>query len=286
MHRFRRRMIALIVTLVLWLQGCLFDWAVAAEGYLRVVYTPPTLTVEAQDVTLQEVLREIGLQAGFTVVDADVPRMRLHVSFTDLTLQEGLRQLLKGENYVLISRKQRREQAAVGTGIEKIVLLGSISSPAVSPESGSSGKARASQGSDTRQSPEPLPSSHSAALSTAAMPSFPDKWGRKHNGRPGQPDSAASLEELLTTHAFAIPQKWLQDRAAEVDSTPIPSLLKRHVDTPSADVGGGTSPSTSPEINEALAITTQMAQRNLKGLLDSLTVATESLRNSLEQQRQ
>jgi hypothetical protein len=253
---------------------------------LRVVYTPPTLTVEAQDVTLQEVLREIGLQAGFTVVGADISRMRLHVSFTDLTLHEGLRQLLKGENYVLISRKQRRAQAAVGTGIEKVVLLGSIPSPAASPESRYSGKAQASQGSDTRQSPAPLTSSHTAALSTASVPSFPDKWGRKYSGQPGQSDSAASLEELLTTHALAIPQKWLQDSAAEVVSTAMPSLLKRTVDTPSADVGDGTSLSTSPEVDEALAITTQMAQRNLKGLIDSLTVATESLRNSLEKQRQ
>ena len=118
------------------------------------------------------------------------------------------------------------------------------------------------------------------------MPSFPDKWGRKYNGQPGQPDSAASLEELLTTHAFAIPQKWLQDSAAEGASTAMPSLLKRTVDTLVEDAGGGRSLSPSPEIAEALALTTQMAQRNLKALIGSLTVATESLRDSLEKQRQ
>ena len=246
MHRLQRPMIVFIVPLLLWLQSCWLDWAVAAEGHLRVVYTPPTLTVEAQDVTLQEVLQEIGLQAGFTVASVDIPRMRLHVSFTDLTLQDGLRQLLKGENYVFISRRQRQAQTAVGTGIEKVVLLGPRSSPVVSPEPRDSGTVQASQGSGTRQGPEPLTSSPTGASSTASMPSFPDKWGRKYNGPPGQPDSAASLEELLTTHAFAIPQKWLQDSATEGVSTAMPSLLKRTVDTLVEDAGGGEISLTFP----------------------------------------
>jgi hypothetical protein len=283
--RLWRSIIALIAPWFLWLQACLPDGAIAAERYLHVVYTPPTLTVEAEGVTLHEVLREIGLKVGFTVVDDNVPRLMLHISFADRPLLESLRQLLKGENYVFISRRQRQDQTIVGAGIEKVVLLGPKSSPTVTSESRDRENVQPTQVSDLHQGPASLPPSPTAISSTASLPSFPDNWGRTYNGHTDQPASATNLEELLTTHALAIQQQ-LEDSGAERGSSAIHYQLKRPGESSSETIGRGTSFLASPEIDEVLTITTQIAQHNLQVLIGGLTGATESLRDSLEQQKQ
>src|SRR5712691_3973579 len=101
--------------------GC---WATAlateAEPRLSVAYEAPRLSVEAQGVSLTEVLREIGAKVGFGVIDGGVLRSPLTLSLKEVTLDAILRQLLAAENYAIVYRS---DESAAGARIEAIVLL-------------------------------------------------------------------------------------------------------------------------------------------------------------------
>src|SRR5262245_59087877 len=73
---------------------------------LRITYAPPSISVEAQGVRLLEVLRNISLKVGFDLEDYGVPDRNLTVSIQEATVEDVLRQLLRGENYGVVYRER------------------------------------------------------------------------------------------------------------------------------------------------------------------------------------
>ena len=85
-------------------------WGLAAErkSDLRVTYSPPRISVEARGVKLREVLRDISSKVGFELTDYGIPDRDLTVSIEEATVEEVLRQLLRGENYGVVYREKDR----------------------------------------------------------------------------------------------------------------------------------------------------------------------------------
>ncbi len=127
MTRRRRHLIVVAATGLLWLGVADPGWGAGGEPQLHVSSHPPQLSVEAQGVSLQQVLQAIGTEVGFTVVDRGGSRAPLTLSLTDATLAEVLRQLLRGENYAILYRGPKAGN--VGGGIDKITLLGPQTAP-------------------------------------------------------------------------------------------------------------------------------------------------------------
>lgn len=124
----RTACVGLAAATLLWLGVSPSEPAAGRERRLSVVYHPPRLSIEARGVSAAEVLREIGTKVGFAVEGTGAGRPGVSVSVQDATLDEVLRQLLLGENYILVYRAQGSGTAL--EAIEKIVLLGTPS-PAV-----------------------------------------------------------------------------------------------------------------------------------------------------------
>src|SRR5262245_46323752 len=76
-----------------------FAQARDAGPRLKVDYVASRLSVDAHDVTLAQVLREIGAKVGFTVVDNRASSALVTVSMQDASVDEVLRQLLRAENH-------------------------------------------------------------------------------------------------------------------------------------------------------------------------------------------
>ena len=108
------------VTILVFLWMVLPRWGLAAErkSDLRVTYSPPRISVEARGVKLREVLRDISSKVGFDLTDHGIPDKDLTVSIEEATVEEVLRQLLRGENYGVVYREKDRT-------ISKVLLLSS-----------------------------------------------------------------------------------------------------------------------------------------------------------------
>src|SRR5436309_8965579 len=98
---------------------CIAGLARAGEGEsaLQVEYNPPWVSVEARGVNLSSVLTEIGAKAGFGVVVASPSSTMITLSIRDASLDDVLRQLLRGESHTVTYR-------AGSNAIDRIVLLG------------------------------------------------------------------------------------------------------------------------------------------------------------------
>ena len=94
----------------------------AAESALTVDPSPSGLTVEAHDVGVEEVLREMGEKLGFTIVAKEAAHPVVNVSIKDATPEEALQQVLRGENYAIVYRRPEGKQTQAGK-IDKILLL-------------------------------------------------------------------------------------------------------------------------------------------------------------------
>lgn len=121
--------------------GVLLGLALSAAGRaeegarrLSVVYDPPRFSVEVRGVGLPEVLREIGAQVGFTVVEAVHSSTMLTLSIKDGPLDKVLQQLLRLENHALLYREQTGAMVPAGGGIDRIVLFGARTSGTLAPE--------------------------------------------------------------------------------------------------------------------------------------------------------
>src|SRR5262245_49318040 len=103
-------------------------WAME-ESAVRVEYTPPYVSVSATEVSLGEILTEIGERVGFTVAleRATSPPPLVTVSIERASLDSALRQLLRTENHTILYR-QGASAAAI---VDRIILLGAPS-PGVS----------------------------------------------------------------------------------------------------------------------------------------------------------
>ena len=97
-------------------------WGSAAErksdSTRDLLLTPPRISVEARGVKLREVLREVSSKVGFDLTDYGIPDKDLTVSIEEATVEDVLRQLLRGENYGVVYREKDK-------AISKVLLFSS-----------------------------------------------------------------------------------------------------------------------------------------------------------------
>src|SRR5262245_12042001 len=82
--------------------------AAERKSDLRVTYRPPHISVEARGAKLRDVLRDVSQKVGFELTDYGIPDRDVTVSIEETTLEELLRQLLRGENYGVVYREKDR----------------------------------------------------------------------------------------------------------------------------------------------------------------------------------
>ena len=224
---------------------------------LSVTYDAPRLSVEAKGVSLQRVLGEIGEKLGFVVVDYGGSDRLLTFSIQDASAEEVLGQLLRGENYAVVYDGQRKE-------IAKVLLL--TSSMQASTGSGNS------QQTDNRQ--ERIVQSQ-AGLTYHSPVSPPSLFGEQK--RPDKAKAEVKVEDIMRAHALS----GLIDPIGMLSGT---ADVPQPFGSPTGSSFSTGAMSTSPppqDIHETLAITTRLAQQNLKALVDGLATASSSLFQSL-----
>jgi hypothetical protein len=255
MNRLGRNLIAVTVASVLGL-GVAFPGAAAErKTELSVIYDAPRLSVEATAVSLQRVLGEIGKKLGFVVVDYGASDRVITFSIQDASTEEVLEQLLRGENYAVIYGGQRKE-------IAKVLLL--TSSMQASTGSGNS------QQTDNRQ--ERIVQSQ-AGLTYHSPVSQPSLFGEQRRADKAE----VRVEDIMKAHALS----GLIDPMGSLSGT---ANLAQPFGSPAGNSFSTGAMSTSPppqDIHETLAITTRLAQQNLKALVDGLATASSSLSQSL-----
>ena len=93
---------------------------VGAESRLRVDYDGSRLSVEAHQVSLVAVLREIGAKVGFTVVETAPSSVTVTFSDREAALDDVLRQLLRAENHTVFYRAGTGRTSQVREAIDRI----------------------------------------------------------------------------------------------------------------------------------------------------------------------
>jgi hypothetical protein len=265
MARIQKCLLAVVAFWLLWLWFANPITAVESERRLHVVYHPPRLSVETQGVSLQEVLRAIGARVGFVVVNIGGSRLTPTVSIQDATLEEVLRHLLRTESYAVVYRAQGRESA--DTVIDKLFLLGPSTSAEVIPDAdGQRHKEQQHEATLWRYrgslpSPDSFPADPSTTLLSKARRETRDQVINEAT-------TAGGVGELLETHALASLGELSADIPSEASSAPVSQRSIDAAQAPGEDLAN---------IDEILAVTTRLAQRNLRVLLDGLTTATQSL---------
>src|SRR5262245_2941918 len=154
--------------------------AVATSATLSVEYRDHALSVEAQGVPLADVLSRIGKNVGFTVVDSGVAPTPVSVSIQSASVEDVLRQLLRGENHTVIYRDGE------GSAIETIVLLGAPGQAKHPETPGAVQERPAEPAADNPVSRSPQPQG------TPAPPPAP----REAEGVPGAPGERFTLADL------------------------------------------------------------------------------------------
>jgi len=257
MNRLGRNLIAVTVASVLGLGVAFPGPAAERKTELSVIYDAPRLSVEARGVSLQRVLGEIGKKLGFVVVDYGGSDRLITFSLQDATAEEVLGQLLRGENYAVIYEGQRKD-------IAKVLLL--TSSMQASTESGNS------QPTDNRQ--ERIVQSQ-AGLTYYSPVSQPSLFGEQKRADKAQPE--VRVEDIMRAHALS----GLIDPVGSLSGT---ANVAPPFGSPAANsFSTGTMSTSLPpqDIHETLAITTRLAQQNVKALVDGLATASNSLFQSL-----
>lgn len=252
MNRLGRNLIAVTVASVLGL-GVAFPGAAAErKTELSVIYDAPRLSVEARGVSLQRVLGEIGKKLGFVVVDYGASDRVITFSIQDASTEEVLEQLLRGENYAVIYGGQRKE-------IAKVLLL--TSSVQASTEN-----------QQTEKGHERIVQSQ-AGLTYHSPVSQPSLFGEQRRADKAE----VRVEDIMKAHALS----GLIDPMGSLSGT---ANLAQPFGSPAGNSFSTGAMSTSPppqDIHETLAITTRLAQQNLKALVDGLATASSSLSQSL-----
>jgi hypothetical protein len=236
------------VAILVFLCTVLPHLASAAErkSDLRVTYSPPHISIEARGVKLRTVLRDVSQKVGFELTDYGIPDRDLTLSIEEATVEEVLRQLLRGENYGVVYREK-------DGAISKLLLL---SSPVYAQ----------APVSETQQTPtEASRGSEGLTVFSAAPSHQPARPERKRETRA---ESEPRVDDILRLHAMpgmtgagTLPQS----------STPNAPQLPRN-SSPAFPATGA--------VSESLAMTTRLAQQNLKALADGLATATRSLLNA------
>ena len=256
MNQLGRNLIAVTMASVLGLGVAFPGPAAERKTELSVIYDAPRLSVEARGVSLQRVLGEIGKKLGFVVVDYGGSDRLITFSLQDASAEEVLGQLLRGENYAVIYEGQRKE-------IAKVLLLTSAAqatSKSGNPQPTNQGEERIVQGQ--------------AGLTYHSSVSPPSSFEQK---RPDKAEAEVKVETIMRAHALS----GLIDPMGGLSGT---ANVGQPFGSPAGNSfsAGPMSPSLPPQdIHETLAITTRLAQQNLKALVDGLATASNSLFQSL-----
>jgi hypothetical protein len=254
MHRLRKSLIALMVASLVEFGMVLPGKTAERKTELTVTYKATRLSVEARGVSLRRVLEEIGKKLGFAVVDYGGSDRLLTFSMQEATAEEALGELLRGENYAFVYGGERRS-------IEKIILLSTSTN--IQPPGA------------TQQRAENR--AESIAQSQTGLTYYPPLTSPvQEQMRPGKADPQVKVEDIMRTHALSglIEPMGSPSGTANAQSLGIPAGNKFTGNTP-----------TPPrqDLPETLAMTTRLAQQNLKALVDGLATASNSLFQSLPQ---
>ena len=224
---------------------------------LDVDYRPPRLSVEASGLTLAEILSAIGAKVGFTVEDAGAPSGTVTVSIHGASVEDVLRQLLRGTNHSVL---YLQEASPGSTPIDKVVLLGAPGER----QQGTAGVAPAAGADPVNTGSLAQPRALDSGSPVAAAPFSPQwnpllSWDPGLNGEvAGDPATAStSVGDLLRMHAQSATQ-----------IPPTPDSAQRSA----APVGN---------LDASLAETTLRAQQDLAALVKGLAAATKALQDSL-----
>jgi hypothetical protein len=251
MSRLRESLVALSLASVVGL-GVAAGSAAERKTELTVTYEAPRLSVEARGVTLQRVLGEIGKKLGFTVVDYGGSDRLVTFSMQEASAEEVLGQLLRGENYALIYDGPRNEMA-------KLVLLTSAA--------GAGGTSSNFQPGNNREE-RIVQSLGGLTYYSSPSPSFERK-------RADKAETELKVEDIMRAHALS----GLVDPRGSLSGT----ANAQPFGSPAGNALTGARPASPPrpDVQETLAMTTRLAQQNLKALVDGLATASNSLFQSL-----
>jgi hypothetical protein len=203
------------------------------------------------------VLRDVSVKVGFELTDYGIPDKDLTVSVEDSTVEELLRQLLRGENYGVVYREK-------DGAISKLLLL---SPPAY---------AQAAPVSDHQQTrTEASGRQEGLTVFSPALSYQPVKPEQKRKNRV---ESEPRVKDILRAHAMSgiagsvtFPQS----------STPNKLQPPRNSTPAFPPTETASFPTRSlRDMNDSLSTITHLAQENLKGLVQGLATATHSLLNS------
>jgi len=249
----------------------------AGEDLVQVISTPAGLTVEAHSADVAQILREVGAQVGFVVVAREAPYPVVDVSIKDTLLEEALQQLLRGENYALVYRSQGEGKIAGGGKIGKVVLLSPPTALAATPatESGRQQQEhRQALVQNQENTPQPSDAQPAGQATTAVFSQ--EGWQRIEEKKTGNPlTDPVTVNDLLKTQAS---QALAVSGYAETLSTDDQLSAESSPEVPSAGMQLGEE--EQRDVQRALAITTQVAQRNLATLVESLSSATNAFVNA------
>jgi hypothetical protein len=221
--------------------------AAERKSDLRITYKPPHISLEARGAKLRDVLRNVSQKVGFELTDYGIPDRDLTVSIEETTVEDLLRQLLRGENYGVVYRENDR-------AISQVWLLSA------------SVYAQAAPVSENQQIPTEVTGRQEGLAIVSAAPS--DQPIRPERKRESRAESEPRVEEILRAQAMPI--------TTGADTFPQnlnPKTRQSLQNMPPAFPATG-------DASESLAMTTRLAQQNLKALADGLATATQSLLNS------
>ncbi|MBI3796723.1 MAG: hypothetical protein HY268_07120 [Deltaproteobacteria bacterium] len=249
-------------TVLWWGATCRPQQSGAEERMLRVVSSPAGLTVVAQGVGVEEVLREMGKQMGFAVTAKEAVRPTVNVSITDAAPEEVLQQLLRGENYALVYRKAKGKSAQGTERIAKVLLLSPSGAMAANPAA-ESGRLEQERHQALLQSQAAVTGPAEATQTVRVLAH--KEWTRlKDRAKAVARGDPVTLKDLLEDQAFQ-------------------GMLARSETHAASD---SEQPSEQKSGQEPSALTIQRVQRNLAVLVEGVTTATNSLFNSQMNQGQ
>jgi hypothetical protein len=253
---------SVFVLLSLWgLASPRFGASAERKTDLHITYNSPHISVEARGISLLQLLRDISIKVGFDLTDYGLPDRDLTVSIEEATVEETLRQLLRAENYGVVYREK-------DGSISKIMLL----SPPV--------YAQAASISENQQTPTEAIRGQQGLTVFSSAPSYQPT--RPEQKRENKAENETNVEDILRVHAIsglAGSDTFLQNLT--------PNVPQPLGNTASGSLSAGAASSNTPplgDMNHSLAMTTRLAQQNLKALVDGLGTATHSLLHSPDQQ--
>ena len=246
--------------------------AAAGGDLVQVISTPAGLTVEAHGADVVQILREVGAQVGFMVVARGTSYPTLDISIKDDSLEEALQQLLRGESYTLVYRSQADGKAEGKEKLGKVVLLSPSTTLAATPaaESGRQQQERHQALTQNQENTPQLSGAQPVDRATAAALS----QGRRdmQEKKTGNPlTDPLTVNDLLETQAL---QTLAVSSYAGTLSTDDQPSTESSPEVPSE--GMQLREEEQRDVQQNLAITTQVAQRNLATLVESLSAATNA----------